>query len=511
MRRRLASVAAILASAALILPATAFSHPLGNFSSNQLVQVAVGEEEAAVTYVLDLAEIPTFQQVQRFDTDGDERIAGAEETALEQDLFADVLPELSLSVDGEPVELGAPTAVELSFPPGQGGLDVTRLEASFLAPLAELPSIIEVENLAFEDRVGWSAIQAIPGSGTAVTSDRQVTDPTDGLRSYPSDLLASPFDQRDATLDVEPGDGTVTGPEGPTVSADSDGDRGGDGFADLLAGGDDEGPLLLLLLAAAFGWGALHALSPGHGKAMVAGYLAGSRGKPRHAVALGLTVTATHTASVFALGLVTLAASQYILPEQIYPWLGVASGAMIVGVGLWVMASRFRRWRAMRAEVIGGEAAQGHWHADEHEHPHPHGHSHGHDHDHSHDHGHSHGHGQHHHHHGDAPIRARELLGLGVSGGLVPCPSALVVLIAAISQHRLGFGILLILAFSFGLAATITAIGLATIWGKRLIAQLRPERRLFGGRITGALPALSAGVIVVAGVLIALRAIPELS
>jgi ABC-type nickel/cobalt efflux system permease component RcnA len=109
-----------------------------------------------------------------------------------------------------------------------------------------------------------------------------------------------------------------------------------------------------------------------------------------------------------------------------------------------------------------------------------------------------------------APITTRSLIALGISGGIVPCPSALVVLVAAISQHRLGLGLALILAFSIGLAATLTAVGLAVLHGGRLIKRLRPERRLFGGRVLGVLPALSATLIVVAGSLITLRAIPQL-
>lgn len=243
--------------------------------------------------------------------------------------------------------------------------------------------------------------------------------------------------------------------------------------------------MILFLLAAAFGWGALHALSPGHGKAMVAGYLVGSRGTPRHALILGLTVTVTHTASVFALGLVTLAASEYVLPEDLYPWLGIASGLMVVSIGFTIMRSRLRRWRSLRELEVEraptpGHRGQGHAHS----------------------HGHSHGHGQ--------PLTMRGLIGLGISGGLVPCPSALVVLIAAISQHRVGLGMVLILAFSLGLAATLTAVGLAVIWGGRALERLRLERRVFGGRLAGALPAVSASVIVLAGTLITLRAIPEL-
>jgi ABC-type nickel/cobalt efflux system permease component RcnA len=260
-------------------------------------------------------------------------------------------------------------------------------------------------------------------------------------------------------------------------------DRAQDGFAGALTSGNDHGLLILLLLGSAFVWGALHALSPGHGKTMVAGYLAGSRGRPKDAALLGLTVTITHTSAVFALGLITLAASAYVLPEDLYPWLGVASGAMVIAIGLWAIWTRLRRWRAMRAE-----------------------HDHGHHHMHAHT-GHSHTHS---HAAPGAPITTRSLIALGVSGGIVPCPSALVVLVAAISQHRLGLGLVLILAFSIGLAATLTAVGLAVLHGGRLIQRLRPERRLFGGRVAGVLPALSATLIVVAGSLITLRAIPQI-
>jgi nickel/cobalt exporter len=210
-------------------------------------------------------------------------------------------------------------------------------------------------------------------------------------------------------------------------------------------------------------------------------------------VALGLTVTATHTVSVFALGLITLAASEYILPEDLYPWLGIASGLMVVAIGASVMRSRYRRWRELRD---GGHS---------HDHDHSPGHAPGDEHPHAHDQPHAHDHSD-----GGAPIRTRELLGLGVSGGLVPCPSALVVLVAAISQHRIGFGMVLILAFSVGLAATVTAVGLVTIWSRRLVARVRPEQRLFGGRLSGAMPAISASVIVLVGLLITYRAIPTL-
>jgi nickel/cobalt transporter (NicO) family protein len=485
-RRRGVCLAALLGAFAIGVTAgsgTALAHPLGNFTINQLAQVRVDGQAAHIHYVLDQAEIPTFQQLQRYDADG----SGAIDTASEQrrvlsGLLDEVSSGLELTANGRLLRLGAPKDPRLSFPPGQGGLALTRVEASFTARLPAGTRHVDLANSAFSDHIGWDAIQILPGEGTDVRSSVPATDPTDGLRAYPQNLLSSPLDERQARFEVTPGSGRVTAPPGPSAD-DATTDRSLDGFANALAGGNTHGLLVVFLLAAAFGWGALHALAPGHGKTMVAGYLVGARGTPRHAAILGLTVTATHTVAVFALGLVTLAASQYVLPEQLYPWLGVLSGLLVVGIGLTVMRSRFARWRAARAQA----ALE------------PEGHEAGHRHEH-----------QGHHHHPDGPITMRSLIGLGVSGGIVPCPSALVVLIAAISQHRLGLGMVLIVAFSLGLAATLTSIGLAVVFGGRLISRLRPERRIFGSRFAGALPALSASAIVLAGVLITSKAIPQL-
>jgi nickel/cobalt transporter (NicO) family protein len=485
MRIGLGAVVCGLAVAVAAGSGTASAHPLGNFTINQLAQVRVDQGVAHIHYVLDQAEIPTFQQLQRYDVDG----SGAIDTAVEQRrVLASLLDEISsgleLTANGRPLRLGTPEDPRLSFPPGQGGLALTRVEASFTARLPAGVRHVALANDAFSGHIGWDAIQILPGEGTDVRSSVPATDPTDALRAYPQNLLSSPPNERQASFDVAPGSGRVTAP--PGLSGDSaTTDRSLDGFANALAGGNTHGLLVLFLLAAAFGWGALHALAPGHGKTMVAGYLVGARGTPRHAAILGLTVTATHTAAVFALGLVTLAASQYVLPEQLYPWLGVVSGLLVVGIGLTVMRSRFARWRAARAQAARERA--------------------------EHDGGHRHErHSHEHHHHPEGPITMRSLIGLGVSGGIVPCPSALVVLIAAISQHRLGLGMVLILAFSLGLAATLTSIGLAVVYGGRLISRLRPERRIFGSRFVGVLPALSASAIVLAGVLITSKAIPQL-
>ena len=473
---------ALLAAGALavLVPGAASAHPLGNFTINHLSQVRISQGSVEIHYILDQAEIPTFQEIQQFDRDGDRDISGAERGPLLQRKLGEIASGLRITVDGGDLPVRPPRGPTLTFPPGQGGLSLTRVEASFAASTPPGEHRVQVHDDTYGDRVGWKAIQVLPGAGTDVRSSVPASDPTRGLRAYPVDLLQSPPNQRTASFAVSPGSGRVSAPDGEDVGPVTT-DRAQDGFAGALTSGNDHGLLILLLLGSAFVWGALHALSPGHGKTMVAGYLVGSRGRPKDAALLGLTVTITHTSAVFALGLITLAASAYVLPEDLYPWLGVASGAMVIAIGLWAIWTRLRRWRAMRAA-------------------HDHGHHHVHDH-----HGHSHSHEA-----SGAPITTRSLIALGVSGGIVPCPSALVVLVAAISQHRLGLGLALILAFSVGLAATLTAVGLAVLHGGKLIQRLRPERRLFGGRIAGVLPALSATLIVVAGGLITLRAIPQI-
>jgi ABC-type nickel/cobalt efflux system permease component RcnA len=225
--------------------------------------------------------------------------------------------------------------------------------------------------------------------------------------------------------------------------------------------------VILASLGAAFFWGMAHALSPGHGKTIVTAYLVGQRGTAWHAGLLGLIVTVTHTIGVFALGLVTLALSEFIVPEQLYPWLNLATGVLVVAIGASVLAARLR-----------------------HRHRHTHGHHHQHQHQHQHDHA----------------ASRRSLVAVGISGGLLPCPSALVVLLAAISLHRIAFGLLLIVAFSTGLALSITGVGLVAVLAKRAFRRLS-----FDGPLVRLLPAASALVILVAGLAMTVRALPKVS
>lgn len=241
-----------------------------------------------------------------------------------------------------------------------------------------------------------------------------------------------------------------------------------------------------------FVWGAMHAMSPGHGKTIVGAYLVGARATAQQAVFLGLTTTITHTIGVFALGLVALFASQYILPEQLYPWLSCLSGLMVIAIGLNLFISRMQSAQLLKRSPLG------HSHTDNY-------HDHYHDHDHHH-HGHSHGNHSHLPPGTDgSPVTWRSLLALGISGGIVPCPSALVVLLSSIALGRIGFGLVLVLAFSLGLAGVLTALGLLLVRAKRLFERLPTQMRL-----VRVLPAVSALFIALIGLGITTQALMQI-
>jgi ABC-type nickel/cobalt efflux system permease component RcnA len=432
----------VLASLALALlaPVAAQAHPLGNFTINRFARVEVSGHRLYVRYVLDFAEIPTFQ---------------ARQGGVDAGVYSNRLARgLQVDLDGRRVAL-TPVAHALAFPKGVGGLHTLRLEVIMRGPRVDGTTNLSVHDTNYADRIGWKEI--VVGARTASRSDE--------LRAYPKSLLQSPLDVTRMAATIAPTSEPVPtlthgrALEAPDRVADS-------GFTRLITRSHLSALVILASLAAALFWGAAHALSPGHGKTIVTAYLIGKRGTPKDAALLGGIVTLTHTIGVFALGLVTLALSQWIVPDQLYPWIDLVAGVMVVGIGLAVLRSR-------AAHAVAHQ--RGHEH-----HHHQHGHDHGHD------------------------ISRRSLLAVGVSGGLLPCPSALVVLLAAISLHRLVFGLVLIVAFSLGLALSITGIGLGAILAKKAFA-----RRSFDGALIRALPAVSALVIVVAGVLMTVHALPK--
>jgi ABC-type nickel/cobalt efflux system permease component RcnA len=443
VKKLLCLLALLVSGVALVAPAGASAHPLGNFTINRFSRLETSGPRLYVLYVLDMAEIPTFQ-VGRIDPNA---------------YAVRIARNAELRVDGRSARL-TPITHALAHPRGAGGLHTTRLEVVLRGPILRHSSVVLYHDNNFRGRIGWKEV--VVGAKAHSVSDE--------LRAYPKDLLSSPLDVTTARTRLAPTNAPDTPPaltRGPALQAP---DRVADsGFAHLIGRRHLSALVILASLAAALFWGAAHALSPGHGKTIVTAYLVGSRGTPLHAALLGLIVTATHTVGVFALGLVTLTLSQFVVPDRLYPWLNLVSGLLVVGVGAAVLATRLRHRLA---------------------------HARGHDHHH------------HHHHHAGAgeSLGWRSLVGVGVSGGLLPCPSALVVLLAAISLHRVAFGLLLIVAFSAGLALSITGIGIAAVLAKRLFA-----RASFEGRLVGLLPAVSALVILVAGVAMTARALPKVA
>ncbi len=447
--------------ALLALPASA--HPLGNFSVNRWAAIVAASEVLEVEYVVDYAEIPTFQESAGLDRDGD-----GDESASELDDFARTQGEtlargLTLTLDGSPRPLLLRER-RAAFAPGAGGLRTLRVELRLHSPLERLPAgglAVSFEDQNFPGRAGWREIIARATKGARIaTASVPSQDRSAALTAYPTDPLALPPSVARADLRLVPGVEVADEPDpggavlrGARTSAF---DRVGSDASWIASferarvqGGI--GVCVAAFLGALF-WGAAHALSPGHGKTLVAAYLVGDRGRASHAVWLGLIVTVTHTAGVFALGIVTLLLSRWLLPETLYPWLSFSSGLTIAGVGIVLLR---RRWR---------DAEQRH----EHDLPHDHAHSgiHPHAHAHSHEHGHGHVHA--------APERLdfRGLVALGVAGGIVPCPSALVVLLSALAFHQVLLGLGLILAFSAGLAAVLVATGLLMVRARSAFEKL---------------------------------------
>jgi ABC-type nickel/cobalt efflux system permease component RcnA len=448
------------------------------------------------------------------DADGDGALSLAEQEQGRAALLTQIGSNLRLTVDGAPLPLAA-VASRLEFPAGQAGLPTLRLTADFAAPLARGRSLraLDYADGNYSGRLGWQEIVAVPAAGVELDSATvPATDRSDELRAYPADLLNAPPTVSAAEVEFRiTGAGSAAPPA--LAAAPLAAPRAGDDpFARLILA-PAFGPFsLLAALAIAFAWGAAHAMSPGHGKTIAAAYLVGTRGTVRHALILGVTTTATHTLGVFALGLATLLAAEYVLPERLYPWLGVVSGVLVVAIGL--SLARTRLWRARRSHPHD----YGHEHGYEHDHDHAHDHEHAHDHDHAHDrahdhsHDHPHAHGGHTHNHlppgaDGRPVTLRSLLLLGVSGGLLPCPSALVLMLGAIAQGRAAFGLLLVICFSLGLAGVLSAIGVLLV-----VARAQVHRIPAGLGQAGLLrfaPAASAVAITLAGVVITWQSLAQ--
>ncbi|GGN60158.1 hypothetical protein GCM10010112_16100 [Actinoplanes lobatus] len=579
MRIRLGMIAVI--AGLLLWPAQpAEAHPVDSFSVNQYAGLTLYPGRIDVTAAVDAAEIPTLQEKPLVDVDGDGVLSPAERAVHAAAECQRLAAGLAVSAGGERL-VWTVADPRYEVLPGSGGLSISRLDCVLSAP-ARLSgaTTIQIDNDYRSDRVGWREITA-NGAGIALSESALPTESvTDGLRTYPTDLLASPPDVRSATVGI--GGATSVGGSGATGGG-AGGSAAATGNAPDLTGGPRwlaaaqtrvettvGGQLTPLVVGLAFLLalllGAGHAVLPGHGKTIMAAYFAGRQGRIRDALAVGGTVTLTHTGTVLALGLL-LSTSTALAGERALSVLGIVSGLLVVAVGATMLISALRS-RSSGAHSHGwpghSHTHGPHTHTHTHTHgprshthgPHghthasgPHGHAHGaHSTTHSHDpddhayahcrddvdpSGHNHPHTPHSRderaeqarqtgkgeQHDRAPRRTRRWLGLagiGLAGGLVPSPSALVVLLGAIGLGRAGLGVALVIAYGLGMAATLTAIGLLLVVAQnrlsRLItsggraAHLGSRLSHLGARLAATAPTATAALVVIVGLGIGLRA-----
>jgi nickel/cobalt transporter (NicO) family protein len=460
--------------------APASAHPLGNFTVNTYSGIVVAPDEVRVTYVLDLAEIPTFEEMAYIDSDVDGVGTRDELAVWAMRKARELRRRITLAVDGQRMELRVASAVA-AFSAGQGGLDVLRLEVTYSATPIPERGRIEYRDENFAELIGWREITARGVDGRAVIDAGVPAESvSDELHSYPNDLLSNPVEVTEATLSFAPGSSGPVETSSSGTGGDGRPGLGGGGFAGLVSRPELTLGIVALSLLLAIGFGALHALAPGHGKTITAAYLVGTGGRVRQALAVGAAVALMHTAAVLGLGIAILSVQRVFPAERVYPWLGLAAGLVALGLGTWLLIVRIQAWSAG-----GREADHAHVHEGDHEGEHP----------------------LEHPHPQQAPgslLSRRGLAALAVSGGLLPSPTALIVLLGSVALNRLAFGLALIAAFSVGLAGALAAIGALAIRARDLVAGRT------GGRLSRLLPVASAVVILVVGAALVLRAVIQL-
>jgi ABC-type nickel/cobalt efflux system permease component RcnA len=529
----------------LLLPALATAHPLGNFTINHYTGIRVEPMGILLDVVIDQAEIPTFQARLDFDTDGDGEVSDEETDAGRVTACDDLEPSLVLTVDGTPLSLTL-TEAGLTFPPGVGGLSTMRIVCGFSAATGPLAagSRIDYADTSSTDRLGWREIVVEGSAMTLQGADGPLRSEGSSARltAYPTNLLTQaladtqvaivatpggqalpPFDIPDAS--PLPGAGKVATSSTPP-SADG---GGGGGAAPVVAptavpataagvpggvtSGDlpsifrstDLSPLVLLvsiLTAAALGAG--HALTPGHGKTLMAAYLVGTRGTPLHAAGLGLSVTFSHTLGILVLAALVVGAEGILPPDLIVKSAPAVAAISIVAIGGWMLVSEGRRrWRVRATE---GAHAQAHAHAETHQHDQDHHLDTAPDHDDQGAHDHSHG-GIRHSHLPPAgtTISWRSLFVLGLAGGLIPSTSALLILLGSIAAGRPAFGFLLVVAFGLGMALVLGGIGLALVLARGRLDRVDTTSTL--GRVTGYVPLVASFLVFGLGIYLTIQAV----
>jgi nickel/cobalt transporter (NicO) family protein len=487
MSLRLAGLFVLCALGLLAAPSAAAAHPLGNFTVNHFNGLTLYPERIDLHAVIDLAEIPAVQERPAVDRNGDEVVSAAEAAAYADRQCGKFAAATTVTVDGRPGEWRL-DGRRLEFPTGEAGLATMRLSCELTtAATLDRPATIEFQDAFGAGRIGWHEL-VVTGDGVrTVGSTLPATSVSDELRAYPEDLLADPLDVRAATFRTEPGTtaDAITADADPSESVITSATS----WFTSLAGSRDLTPLVgILAVLLSVVLGASHAALPGHGKTVIAAYLAGKNGSVRDAVTVGATVTVTHTAGVLVLGLL-ISGSSAIAGESVLGWLGVASGLLVTLIGVVLLRSALRT-RTTQDEPVREPVLA---HVGGHHPPAPSPPAQGHGHSHGHGHGHSHGYGR------------SGLIGMGVAGGLVPSPSALVVLLGAIALGRTWFGVLLVLGYGVGMAATLTLVGVLLVRLRDRFDRL-PGLRHRLTRLRNWMPTLTATLVLVVGLGLAVRA-----
>jgi ABC-type nickel/cobalt efflux system permease component RcnA len=531
------------------VPARVAAHPLGNFTINHYAGIRIEPERVLLDVVIDQAEIPAFQARLAFDADGDGELSTSETEAGRSSACADLSTDLDLRLDGATLGLDLSEA-GLTFPPGAGGLSTMRsvcaFEAAFGAPL-QAGSRLDFADRSFAERVGWREI-VVEGSGVTLEdggSTLRASSPSNRLTRYPEDLLTQALADTAVSVLVSPGGPAlpaldipdafpmVTSGEASEEATPATGEAmapvsaavpGGVGAGDLpsIFRTTDLTPLVLLasiLTAAALGAG--HALTPGHGKTLMAAYLVGTRGTPVHAAGLGLSVALSHTLGILALAALVVGAQGVLPPDVVVRTAPIVAAISIVAIGGWMLFGEARRRLGER-----GRLDHGHEHHDRHEPDLEHGYA-ADAHHHEHGHEHEHAHATHAHPHHDEPAAPREhshgglthshlpaagstiswrsLFVLGLAGGLIPSASALLILLGSIAAGRPAFGFVLVVAFGLGMAAVMGGIGLALVLARGKLDRIDTSSWL--GRATVHLPLLAACLVLGFGIYLTVQAV----
>jgi ABC-type nickel/cobalt efflux system permease component RcnA len=464
MSKRLVAVVLLAGVIVVATAGGASAHPLGNFSVNRYAGLVVRAHAVDVDYVVDYAELPTYQLRHRY------RASHARFASTTcRELATRVVVRVGSTTAGLRV-----TASRMALRPGQGGLDTLRLECDLHAGGDVVGARrVGFDDANFADHIGWREITAVGDHTTITTPGVARTSITHRLTHYPKDRISSPLAQRSLAVAVRPGGAAAPARSNETGAFVSQYGHLTSLLSSSVGARRLTLGLALVALAVAVALGALHAIAPGHGKTVMAAYLVGERGSLRHALVLGATVATTHTVGVLVLGGV-LAATQAFAPEQLYPWFAIASGVCFAALGgtlLWRAITRRRSWHARH---------------------HPH--------DHAHDH-----HPHHHHDHTPAaPMSHRQLLALGFAGGLVPTPSAVIVLLGATAIGRAWFGVTLVVAYGLGLAATLLAAGVLLSVARRRFERRATSDRLL--RLAAVVPFTTAVLVTGGGLLLVVRA-----